>query len=86
MCYTQNIDTLERLAGVPEELIVEAHGSFANQHCIDCGADFDGKTLRDHFISGEVAQCEQCDGLVKPDIVFFWESVSRIYEHSRLVK
>ena len=25
MCYTQNIDTLERLAGVPDEAIVEAY-------------------------------------------------------------
>jgi NAD-dependent SIR2 family protein deacetylase len=24
--YTQNIDTLERVAGVPPELLVEAHG------------------------------------------------------------
>jgi hypothetical protein len=27
--FTQNIDCLEREAGVPEEYIVEAHGSFA---------------------------------------------------------
>jgi NAD+-dependent protein deacetylase SIR2 len=27
--FTQNIDCLEREAGVPDELIVEAHGSFA---------------------------------------------------------
>lgn len=26
-CFTQNIDTLERLAHVSEELIIEAHGS-----------------------------------------------------------
>jgi NAD-dependent SIR2 family protein deacetylase len=35
-CFTQNIDTLERIAGVQEDLIVEAHGSFANSRCIDC--------------------------------------------------
>ncbi|KAJ7893146.1 hypothetical protein B0H14DRAFT_2559963 [Mycena olivaceomarginata] len=27
-CFTQNIDSLERSAGVPEEILVEAHGSF----------------------------------------------------------
>jgi NAD+-dependent protein deacetylase SIR2 len=36
-CFTQNIDTLERMAGVKPELIVEAHGSFATSSCIDCG-------------------------------------------------
>ena len=33
-CYTQNIDTLERIAGIKEELLVEAHGSFASAQCV----------------------------------------------------
>jgi NAD-dependent SIR2 family protein deacetylase len=32
-CYTQNIDCLERAAGVPPERLVEAHGSFASSRC-----------------------------------------------------
>ena len=35
-CFTQNIDTLERVAGVLPDHIVEAHGSFAVSRCIDC--------------------------------------------------
>jgi len=35
-CFTQNIDTLERMAGVTAENILEAHGSFATSRCIDC--------------------------------------------------
>jgi len=31
--YTQNIDGLERLAGLDEERLVEAHGSFASSKC-----------------------------------------------------
>lgn len=34
--YTQNIDTLERVAGVPEDKIVEAHGTFYTGHCLHC--------------------------------------------------
>ncbi|CAD7956582.1 unnamed protein product [Amoebophrya sp. A25] len=34
--YTQNIDTLEKLAGLPDEMVVYAHGSFADVHCIEC--------------------------------------------------
>ena len=33
--FTQNIDCLEREAGVPNNEIVEAHGSFARQCCIE---------------------------------------------------
>jgi NAD-dependent deacetylase sirtuin 2 len=34
--YTQNIDTLERIAGIDESKLVEAHGTFHSNHCIDC--------------------------------------------------
>ncbi len=33
--YTQNIDTLERIAGVPDDKLVEAHGTFHTNHCIN---------------------------------------------------
>ncbi|KAG6815901.1 hypothetical protein H0H87_010380, partial [Tephrocybe sp. NHM501043] len=80
-CFTQNIDTLERRAGVPADKIVEAHGSFATQHCIDCGAPFDDEEMRE-IVLGErapgedvrIPKCE-CGGLVKPDIVFFGEGL-----------
>lgn len=34
--WTQNIDGLERVAGVPVEKLVEAHGSFFSAHCAQC--------------------------------------------------
>lgn len=34
--YTQNIDTLEREAGIPDAKLVEAHGTFHTSHCLDC--------------------------------------------------
>ncbi len=36
LCFTQNVDTLERLAGIPANKIIEAHGSFATQCCVEC--------------------------------------------------
>ena len=74
-CFTQNIDTLERQARVPAGKIVEAHGSFAAQHCIECRAAFDGARMRAAVEKGDIVRCAACDGLVKPDIVFFGESV-----------
>lgn len=32
--YTQNIDTLERIAGIPDDKLVEAHGTFFTNHCL----------------------------------------------------
>lgn len=48
-CYTQNIDTLERLAGLEAGQIVEAHGSFADAHCVElaCRAQFKLQDYRD---------------------------------------
>lgn len=75
MCFTQNIDTLERRAGVPVDKIIEAHGSFATQHCIDCHASYPDDKIRRFVQESKIPRCEECNGLVKPDIVFFGESV-----------
>lgn len=56
-CYTQNIDNLERLAGIAPEMLVEAHGSFADAHCIDCGAQFSLRHYRDCVDGGGIPRC-----------------------------
>ncbi|KAF2640123.1 putative SIR2 family histone deacetylase [Massarina eburnea CBS 473.64] len=75
--FTQNIDCLEREAGVPDDLILEAHGSFARQSCIDCKASFPADLMQKAIREKEVPKCLQkgCRGLVKPEIVFFGESL-----------
>lgn len=77
--YTQNIDTLERLAGIKDEFIVEAHGSFAKNHCIDCGEEMDTEVLKQRMLdktkNDGIPVCEKCKGYVKPDIVFFGEGL-----------
>lgn len=76
-CFTQNIDTLERRAGVPGDKIIEAHGSFADQHCVECGAHYPHDKIKQKIEAQEIPLCEEneCNGYVKPDIVFFGESV-----------
>lgn len=72
--YTQNIDTLERLAGIKDEFIVEAHGSFASNHCIDCDSEMSTDDLKEQMTKG-IPTCAKCKGYVKPDIVFFGEGL-----------
>ncbi|CCM03508.1 uncharacterized protein FIBRA_05642 [Fibroporia radiculosa] len=81
-CFTQNIDTLERRAGVPSHKIVEAHGSFASQRCIDCSTVYDDEKMRTSLKTGVIAVCPECEGLVKPDIVFFGEALPQRFHHS----
>jgi NAD+-dependent protein deacetylase SIR2 len=84
MLFTQNIDCLEREAGVPGDKIVEAHGSFATQRCIECKTEYPGDKMREHVEAGKVPRCEDeaCKGLVKPDIVFFGEPLPKDFDRN----
>jgi len=74
--YTQNIDGLEILAGVSDDKLVECHGHFRNASCISCGIPYDGKECKKKIVEeGTAPICAKCGGLVKPDIVFFGESL-----------
>ncbi|KAJ5097518.1 NAD-dependent protein deacetylase hst2-1 [Penicillium angulare] len=83
--FTQNIDCLERQAGVPGDKIIEAHGSFATQRCIECKVPFPDDNMHTHVEKGEVPRCleKDCDGLVKPDIVFFGEALPASFHQNR---
>ncbi|KAH6646045.1 DHS-like NAD/FAD-binding domain-containing protein, partial [Truncatella angustata] len=84
--FTQNIDCLERRAGVPGELIVEAHGSFATQRCVECKTPYPDKEMLEHVEQGKAPHCiEGCGGLVKPDIVFFGEQLPSAFYDNRSV-
>lgn len=76
-CFTQNIDCLEREAGVPDSKMIEAHGSFAKQSCIDCKAPYPEDEIKQHIEEKRIPKCHECSGLVKPEIVFFGESLPR---------
>lgn len=76
--FTQNIDTLERAAGIHPDLLVEAHGSFAHNHCISCKKEYPQNVFKDKMLVGkDFANCEECKGLIKPQIVFFGENLPR---------
>lgn len=75
--YTQNIDSLEINAGLDPDKIVEAHGTFRTSHCRKCREMYDQDWMKKTIFSGGIPTCEKnnCDGVVKPDIVFFGESL-----------
>lgn len=75
--YTQNIDTLERIAGIPDEKLVEAHGTFYTNHCIDCHEEYSKEWVKEQIFSDSIPTCKKCNSVVKPDIVFFGEDLPR---------
>ncbi|KAG6465943.1 hypothetical protein O3G_MSEX015522, partial [Manduca sexta] len=73
--YTQNIDTLERVAGIPADKLVEAHGTFYTAHCLDCRKEYTLEFVKERIFADQLPICTACPGIVKPDIVFFGESL-----------
>jgi len=75
--YTQNIDGLERKAGIPDDKIVEAHGTFYTSHCTNftCKKDYNFDWMKEKIQSDEVPKCTKCDSVIKPDVIFFGENL-----------
>ncbi|KAM7164734.1 NAD-dependent protein deacetylase sirtuin-3, mitochondrial [Macrochelys suwanniensis] len=73
--YTQNIDGLERVAGIPLDKLVEAHGTFATATCTVCRRSYPGEDFRGDVMADKIPHCPVCSGLIKPDIVFFGEEL-----------
>lgn len=70
---TQNIDLLHQKAG--SKNVFELHGSPMSHYCLKCGKKFDFDTVLDMIRKDEVPYCPHCGGSIKPEIVFFGESL-----------
>jgi NAD-dependent deacetylase sirtuin 2 len=83
--YTQNIDMLERVAGLPPNKLIEAHGSFHTGTCLNCKKVYTRQWMKTEIFADRVPKCESCDGgVVKPDIIFFGEDLpARFFNHVR---
>ncbi|KAG7278997.1 hypothetical protein CRUP_001938 [Coryphaenoides rupestris] len=77
--YTQNIDGLEKMCGIPDDKLVEAHGNFATASCHLCYTPYPAEDAKVAIMSGNVPTCSFCAGTVKPDVVFFGEDLPQKY-------
>jgi NAD-dependent deacetylase len=68
---TQNVDGLHRLAG--SQKVLELHGNIQRVRCSVCGRFAEDWQETEN----EVPQCEVCGGLLRPDVVWFGESLPR---------
>jgi NAD-dependent deacetylase len=79
---TQNIDGLHQKSG--SKRVIEVHGSVRNGHCRKCSRSYAYEELKTKVLTQEIARCDSCGGIVKPDIVFFGEAVQGMNEASRV--
>jgi len=73
---TQNIDNLHQKAGVPEDRVFELHGNMEWAVCLGCHRRFPMPEVLRRMKEGvEVPDCPECRGILKPDAVFFGETL-----------
>ncbi len=70
LLITQNVDGLHRLAGSRQ--ILEVHGSIWEVRCLTCGALREDRRVPIPILP----RCEACRGLLRPNVVWFGESLN----------
>lgn len=78
---TQNFDGLHEAAG--SKTIYQIHGTIRHSHCTKCGEYYGYDAVNKMLETADVPICH-CGGVIKPDIVFFGESVKFLTECERL--
>ena len=69
---TQNIDGLHQKSGIPEEKVIELHGTAWWVKCLECSRVYPRKAIQQRVEAGErVPRCDTCGGIMKPATISF---------------
>ena len=73
---TQNVDGLHSMAGVPDDKIVELHGSNRKILCMNCTKEFEPEPIINSLV-GDFAspKCDSCGGILKSATVSFGQAM-----------
>lgn len=64
--YTQNIDTLEQVAGIKN--VIECHGSFSTASCTKCKYKCDANSIRKDIFAQRIPACPNCQPNVEQSL------------------
>nr|XP_036214631.1 NAD-dependent histone deacetylase sirtuin-1 [Bactrocera oleae] len=64
--YTQNIDTLEQVAGIKN--VIECHGSFSTASCTKCKVKCTADAIREDIFSQRIPVCRRCQPNVQQSV------------------
>ncbi|PNR94157.1 Sir2 family NAD-dependent protein deacetylase [Petrotoga sp. 9PWA.NaAc.5.4] len=81
---TQNIDSLHQKSG--SKRVYEIHGGCWKNYCLKCGKEYSQDEIMEKMDKEIVPKCDTCEGIIKPDIVFFGEPVKYLTEAEKLMK
>jgi len=73
--YTQNVDGLELLAGVPRAKVTFAHGTITEAGCPNCLKEYHVEDVRKYVNEGKILKCSKCNKPIKPKVVFYGENL-----------
>ncbi len=73
---TQNIDGLHQKAGLPDDQVLELHGSNLRVRCMHCAELSPLETTYERVRQGDLAPLCSCGGFLKPDTVSFGQALS----------
>ena len=86
---TQNVDGLHQKAGVPDEKVIELHGSLRRLKCLNCAEAYDMLDIAKKLGEGQAEQSMcTCGGMLKSATVAFGETppaneIAEAEQHSR---
>ncbi|MBI2862323.1 MAG: NAD-dependent deacylase [Chloroflexi bacterium] len=73
---TQNIDGLHQAAGLPDEKVIELHGTQRWVRCLSCKQRYTRPEILERLAAGEaVPECRSCGGILKPATISFGEAM-----------
>lgn len=74
---TQNIEGLHQGAGLPNETVIELHGTMREVSCLSCGDRLPMDEACERIRKGDDApECNRCGGFLKPATVSFGQSLA----------
>jgi len=73
---TQNIDGLHQRSGVPEEKVIELHGTARWVNCLECGQRYPREQIEERIKGGtKVPRYDSCGGIMKPATISFGQAM-----------
>jgi len=84
---TQNIDNLHQKSGVPEDRVIELHGTLKWVICLECGQRYPREQIQARLDSGmKVPRCDSCGGITKPATISFGQPMPEQETHQAEAK